>query len=62
MVILSKRLSVSLWYFRYTMQKDKLLLADSEQHTGIGWHWCKVCGEMCRWMKNFLEANIGVAP
>ncbi|MCI77455.1 hypothetical protein A2U01_0098725, partial [Trifolium medium] len=29
---------VSLWYFRYTMEKDKLLLRDSEQHTGIGWH------------------------
>jgi len=38
MMILSRRLSASLWYFRYSMQKDKLLLADSEQHTGIGWH------------------------
>jgi len=36
MVILSRRESVSLWYFRYTMQKDKLLLADLEQRTGFG--------------------------
>jgi hypothetical protein len=26
------------------------------------YHWCKVCGEMYRWLKNFLKANMGVAP